>query len=156
MKNNLKKGFTLIELLVVIAIIGILASVVLASLNSARNKSVDVAIKATLANSRAQAALFYDTGQIYENVCIDPTGIAGMILSAAEKLNSAAPSVGIDTDGFVYDAAGGLNSAVCHDEDTAWAAIVSLKNPTLPVGGPDATGASQESTSLDAGVTACP
>lgn len=53
-------GFTLIELLVVIAIIGVLASIVLASLNSARRKSRDARRITDLKQIQLALELYFD------------------------------------------------------------------------------------------------
>ncbi|HTE48497.1 MAG TPA: prepilin-type N-terminal cleavage/methylation domain-containing protein [Candidatus Paceibacterota bacterium] len=55
-----KKGFTLIELLVVVAIIGLLSSIVLASINTARIKGRDAKRVSDLEQVQNALALFYD------------------------------------------------------------------------------------------------
>ena len=64
-KYKINKGFTLIELLVVIAIIGILSSVILGSLNSARVRSIDVRRKADLVQIRMALELYYSNCGTY-------------------------------------------------------------------------------------------
>lgn len=63
--KNSDRGFTLIELLVVIAIIGILASVVMASLNSARAKGRDSWKKSQLKNMQTALELYYNDNGRY-------------------------------------------------------------------------------------------
>ena len=131
---NKSKGFTLIELLVVIAIIGILSSVVLASLNSARAKGSDAAVKSGLANMRAQAELYYDGtgGQSYTGVCDDSvTGISAMFAQATST--------------------GG--GGVCVADANAWSAYANLKATAGTYWCVGSSGASKQITSVTSWAT---
>lgn len=74
--SKFKKGFTLIELLVVIAIIGILASVVLASLNTAREKARDARRQSDIRQIALAMEMYYDEGEAYMSSATMPTAIS--------------------------------------------------------------------------------
>ena len=65
MYKKTERGFTLIELLVVIAIIGMLSSVVLASLNGARKKARDARRVADLKQLQTALELYYSDNVAY-------------------------------------------------------------------------------------------
>lgn len=146
MTKKFTRGFTLIELLVVIAIIGILSSVVLASLNTARGKGANAAVKSNLNNLRAAAELYYDgNSSSYANFCASATAVAAM---------AAAASAGGGT--------AGASSNDCNDAAGAWAAYSLLKvaENTTVLWCVDSTGASKgqtsgNQTSLGTTATAC-
>ena len=108
MTINFKHGFTLIELLVVIAIIGILASVVLASLNTARDKGADAAIKSTINNVRAEAAIYYDDNANYDAFCASLTNAATAVNNAGGT-GSWTCNVDLVTDSTTYAVSGQLS-----------------------------------------------
>jgi prepilin-type N-terminal cleavage/methylation domain-containing protein len=86
----MKRGFTLIELLVVIAIIGILSSVVLASLNSARGKANDAKIRSDMHQLSVALQLYYDKHGSF------PTNPSP---GGAVEITSALPA--LVTEGFI-------------------------------------------------------
>ncbi|MDQ5948897.1 MAG: type pilus assembly protein PilA [Patescibacteria group bacterium] len=119
MTGKLNKGFTLIELLVVIAIIGLLSSVVLASLNTARGKGANAAVKSNLNNMRAQAEVIYDNANgSYSGVCAD-NGVTKAMQSArdAGTATSIVLTATLQTTATVN----------CHNANDSWVISAPLK-----------------------------
>lgn len=101
------RGFTLIELLVVIAIIGILSSVVLASLNTARGKGNDAKVKANLSGLRTAAEIYYDNaGGNYgtaTNSCTSGMFLDSVLLPYVTSSNYPGnPTISCQSSGSAY------------------------------------------------------
>ena len=90
-----KKGFTLVELLVVIAIIGILSSVAVVNLNSARDKARFAAAQATVSQLATPIIMCLDGGY-----AITAPGNNDAICNSTADVNTTWPTLG--TSQYTY------------------------------------------------------
>ncbi len=140
-------GFTLIELLVVIAIIGILSSVVLASLSSARNKSANAGIRSAFVQLRNEGNIYFnDNGSFGTAGNLCTTGGSIFVHPRFNQILASAQS-----------SAG--SASACRNTTTAWAVSIQLKQPegSNPYICADSAGALRSHLSvLGSGITVCP
>ena len=152
-----QKGFTLIELLVVIAIIGILSSVVLASLNTARLKSRDTRRIADVKQLQLALALYFDSVGEYPDTLgdLDPVYIAvvpnepdGDAYAYDNLIASDGGACAVATGSCMYYHLGGVleeatNQALDGDADLGASATYGFDGDDANCDTTDAAGADQ-------------
>jgi prepilin-type N-terminal cleavage/methylation domain-containing protein len=116
-----QKGFTLIELLVVVAIIGLLASIVLASLNSARTKGRDARRIADMKDIQTALELYYSNQNKYpiaaSSVSVG-TGAAALTSDGDMSTVPGDPLGGTNYYSYITDAGGSKYCLSTHLEGT--------------------------------------
>ncbi len=150
--QRLTGGFTLIELLVVIAIIGILSSVVLASLNSARVKGRDARRISDVKQIQLALELYYDNNQSYPASAY-ALGNASTSLAAlvAGNFISSIPADPTNTGNYVYSyGSADLAGAACTSVPCGSYIVKALLEGSAPAGDLDnGAGALAASMSCD-------
>ena len=148
--GSVRRGFTLIELLVVIAIIGILSSVVLASLNTARDKGTDAKIQSEIRSVQVNAEIYYDNnGNTYgSTAAVGVCTLAGTMFDNVSNPNIRQ----IITD---LRGAHGTADPACYSSATAYAISHQLKANSAVYFCADSTG-KVGTSSAGATTTACP
>jgi prepilin-type N-terminal cleavage/methylation domain-containing protein len=118
LSRNRRSGFTLVELLVVIAIIGILATLLILQLNTARGKARDTKRIGDINQLRTAIELYYDANNAYpadisdanigkymgsSKAPLDPQGGAYHYATVAGKYQVAAYLENLNAGAFATD-----------------------------------------------------
>ncbi len=139
-KNTKQKGFTLVELLVVIAIIGLLSTLSIVALNSARVKARDASRVASIRQWQTALELYYsdnngypDTGSSTPGNALTRKGVVylGMIPKNPGPTSGGQCSTAVGLE-FTYTALGGTSNK---DDNTSYTIQYCLEGGSAAITG---------------------
>jgi prepilin-type N-terminal cleavage/methylation domain-containing protein len=125
-------GFTLIELLVVISIIGLLSSIVLAAVVSAKNKAWDQRLISDMVSLRTAAELYRSSNNGGYNYFASGGGDFGMGCSSGFFNDSTSGGLKIIVDiQALSNGSGGFNTVKCASGPNSYAIVARLPSSIL-------------------------